>query len=97
MFEVYVNVFHSFFPRCCSCNCQNEQKLKKQKNLLLTNNAKLITAQKLNNNNNNDIKLDAACQTLSTGDIVITKIFFKEDQEKGPERVIISSPKKVAQ
>ncbi|XP_058167890.1 uncharacterized protein LOC131282437 [Anopheles ziemanni] len=25
---------------------------------------------------------EAACQTLSTGDIVITKIFFKEDQDK---------------
>ncbi|XP_058054811.1 uncharacterized protein LOC131206312 [Anopheles bellator] len=25
---------------------------------------------------------DAGCQTLSTGDIVITKIFFKEDQDK---------------
>uniref|UniRef100_A0A182MNZ2 Uncharacterized protein n=1 Tax=Anopheles culicifacies TaxID=139723 RepID=A0A182MNZ2_9DIPT len=25
---------------------------------------------------------EAACQTLSTGDIVITKIFFREDQDK---------------
>ena len=36
-------------------------------------------------------KKDAACQTLSTGDIVITKIFFKEDQDK-QEKVLISSP-----
>lgn len=37
---------------------------------------------------------DAACQTLSTGDIVITKIFFKEDQDKLPEKTITASPKK---
>lgn len=39
---------------------------------------------------------DAGCQTLSTGDIVIMKVYFKEDQEKG-ERVIVSSPKRSAQ
>lgn len=65
---------------------------------MLINNAKLNPAQKFNNNNNyNESKIDAACQTLSTGDIVITKIFFKEDQVKGPEKVIVSSPKKIAQ
>lgn len=46
---------------------------------------------------NNLVGIDEGCQTLSTGDIVITKIYFKEDQEKGPEKVIISSPKKIAQ
>lgn len=34
---------------------------------------------------------EAACQTLSTGDIVITKIFFKEDPDKKPEKTISSS------
>lgn len=42
-------------------------------------------------------KSDAGSQTLSTGDIVIMKVYFKEDQEKGPERVIVSSPKRSAQ
>jgi hypothetical protein len=37
---------------------------------------------------------EAACQTLSTGDIVITKIYFKEDQDKQPEKVITSSPRR---
>jgi hypothetical protein len=39
---------------------------------------------------------EAACQTLSTGDIVITKIYFKEDQDKQPEKVITSSPRRNA-
>jgi exonuclease 3'-5' domain-containing protein 1 len=34
---------------------------------------------------------EAACQTLSTGDIVITKIFFKEDQDKKQEKIISST------
>jgi hypothetical protein len=38
---------------------------------------------------------EAACQTLSTGDIVITKIYFKEDQDKLPEKVIVSSPRRL--
>lgn len=38
-------------------------------------------------------KLDASCQTLSTGDIVITKIFFNEDQV--PEKEIRSSPNRL--
>uniref|UniRef100_A0A1B0C935 Putative exonuclease n=1 Tax=Lutzomyia longipalpis TaxID=7200 RepID=A0A1B0C935_LUTLO len=42
------------------------------------------------------MKQDEACQTLSTGDIVITKIFFKEDQEKAQEKILTSTPKKVA-
>ncbi|CAD7077261.1 unnamed protein product [Hermetia illucens] len=36
----------------------------------------------------------AASQTLSTGDIVITKIFFQEDQEKAQEKVLLSSPRR---
>lgn len=39
------------------------------------------------------VDVDAASQTLSTGDIVITRIFFTED-EKEKERTITSSPKK---
>lgn len=40
-------------------------------------------------------KRDEACQTLSTGDIVITKIFFTEDQDKAQEKTLTSSPKKI--
>lgn len=40
------------------------------------------------------MKQDQACQTLSTGDIVITKIYFIEDQEKGKEKIMTPSPKK---
>lgn len=37
---------------------------------------------------------EAACQTLSTGDIVITKIFFKEEQNKKaqPDKPNAASP-----
>lgn len=41
--------------------------------------------------------IDEECQTLSTGDIVITKIYFSKDQDEAPEKVIMSSPKKIAQ
>lgn len=34
---------------------------------------------------------EAGCQTLSTGDIVITKIFFKEELDKKPEKTLSSS------
>lgn len=34
---------------------------------------------------------EASCQTLSTGDIVITKIFFKEEGDKKPEKTLSSS------
>lgn len=37
---------------------------------------------------------EAGCQTLSTGDIVITKIFFKEEQDKKPEKTLTSSGKR---
>ncbi|XP_063234532.1 egalitarian protein homolog [Bacillus rossius redtenbacheri] len=37
---------------------------------------------------------DAACQTLSTGDVVITRIFFKEE-ERELEKTITASPRKV--
>ncbi|KAJ8892209.1 hypothetical protein PR048_004789 [Dryococelus australis] len=38
--------------------------------------------------------VDVGCQTLSTGEIVITRIFFKEE-EKEMEKTIMASPKKV--
>lgn len=41
-------------------------------------------------------KADASSQTLSTGDIVITKIFFQEEQEKAKEKVLTSSPRRSA-
>lgn len=38
--------------------------------------------------------VDAASQTLSTGDIVITKIIFEDEHEKAKEKVLTSSPKR---
>ncbi|XP_075169853.1 egl_like_exo domain-containing protein [Haematobia irritans] len=38
--------------------------------------------------------IDAASQTLSTGDIVITKIIFEDEHEKAKEKVLTSSPKR---
>lgn len=40
--------------------------------------------------------IDAASQTLSTGDIVITKIIFEDEHEKAKEKVMTSSPKRNA-
>lgn len=37
---------------------------------------------------------DEASQTLSTGDIVITKIYFKENQDKVEEKTLVPSYKK---
>jgi hypothetical protein len=37
---------------------------------------------------------ESSTQTLSTGDIVITNIFVNEE-EKGKERILTSSPKKI--
>ncbi|XP_055319841.1 uncharacterized protein LOC129577220 [Sitodiplosis mosellana] len=76
--------------RCCLCNCQN--------NKVQMNNQRNINLNATNNHVlGSNVKLDAGCQTLSTGDIVIMKVYFKEDQEKGTERVIVSSPKRCAQ
>lgn len=76
--------------RCCSCNCHGvEQSFVKPK--FKSVNSRLTVAERING------RIDEACQTLSTGDIVITKIFFKEDQDKTPEKVILSSTNKVAQ
>lgn len=53
---------------------------------------KLIT-----NSTNTTNKKDESCQTLSTGNIVITNIFFTEEAEKNQEKVLTSSPKKEMQ
>lgn len=52
---------------------------------------------KLINNSTNTNKKDESCQTLSTGNIVITNIFFNEEAEKNQEKVLTSSPKKEMQ
>lgn len=82
--------------RCCSCNCQRDKnKANNQKNSIYNVN---------NNNSNADVwsssgkrkVADEGCQTLSTGDIVITKMYFQEDLDKMSEKVITASPKKTA-
>ncbi|XP_055921597.1 uncharacterized protein LOC129952797 [Eupeodes corollae] len=65
-----------------NCNCNNE--------LSLTPTTRGNTDQKPIE------KADASSQTLSTGDIVITKIFFQEEQEKAKEKVLTSSPRRSA-
>lgn len=82
-----------FYFRCCNCNCQRDKnKANNQKNNIYNVN---------NNNSNTDLwlsnKKTMECQTLSTGDIVITKMYFQEEQDKLNEKVITASPKKIAQ
>lgn len=54
------------------------------------------------NNNNNitpsptpsiDGRKEIACQTLSTGDIVMMKVFFEEDKQN-VDSILMSSPKR---
>lgn len=40
----------------------------------------------------NESRKEIACQTLSTGDIVMMKVFFEEDKQT--ESTLMSSPKK---
>ncbi|XP_054740196.1 uncharacterized protein LOC129245821 [Anastrepha obliqua] len=64
----------------CNCNCERS----------ITPTMRLVTNEK------KALKLvDAASQTLSTGDIVITKIFFQDEQGKQKEKVLTSSPKRI--
>ncbi|XP_026472545.1 egalitarian protein homolog isoform X2 [Ctenocephalides felis] len=71
-------------PRKCECNCHISTK--SENNVFV------------NNTMDECSKVDASCQTLSTGDIVITKIFFNEDQvpdkeiRLSPNRIINNSP-----
>ena len=65
------------------CNCHESSNK-------VANNSSLPAAAEANKKR----KIDEACQTLSTGDIVITKIFFKEELEKSNQKVLTSSPKK---
>ncbi|XP_055690856.1 uncharacterized protein LOC129794210 isoform X2 [Lutzomyia longipalpis] len=74
---------HKSSGKCCQCLCHDRGSNRGSVNNS-GNRQKLV------------MKQDEACQTLSTGDIVITKIFFKEDQEKAQEKILTSTPKKVA-
>lgn len=40
----------------------------------------------------NEHRKEIACQTLSTGDIVMMKVFFEEDKQA--ESTLMSSPKR---
>lgn len=50
--------------------------------------------KKIKYTNTKTAMVDGSCQTLSTGDIVITKVFFKEEKDRSNQKVLISSPKK---
>lgn len=102
------NLLHNLHFRCscCTCNCHGDKSISINqgtnnffRNNINNNNSTVsnIWSNQPQRSNNWTSGIDEGCQTLSTGDIVITKIYFKEDQEKGPEKVIVSSPKKIAQ
>lgn len=70
----------NFSAKNCSCNCERS----------------VTPTLRISNNEKKAVKLvDAASQTLSTGDIVITKIFFQDEQGKPKEKVLTSSPKRI--
>ncbi|XP_017472530.1 PREDICTED: uncharacterized protein LOC108363624 [Rhagoletis zephyria] len=64
----------------CNCNCERSS----TPTIRLVNNEKKAVKS-----------IDSASQTLSTGDIVITKIFFQDEQGKPKEKVLTSSPKRI--
>lgn len=73
----------------CQCNCHNGSSV----GIVVTEkvpapNQKVLMRNKLNANK------DEASQTLSTGDIVITKIYFKENQDKVEEKTLVPTQKK---
>ncbi|CAG2067267.1 unnamed protein product, partial [Timema podura] len=64
---------------CCLCDCHHE--------------AMASTAPPSSLSRRGGIGSEVACQTLSTGDIVITRIFFTEE-EKDLEKTLLASPKR---
>lgn len=70
----------------CHCNCHSSHSAGADKGNSSSN--KVLMRNKLNANK------DEASQTLSTGDIVITKIYFKENQDKVEEKTLVPSYKK---
>ncbi|XP_073810985.1 egl_like_exo domain-containing protein [Musca autumnalis] len=69
-----------------NCNCVGERSTTPT-----SNNSQMIR----NTVDKGQVKMiDAASQTLSTGDIVITKIIFEDEHEKAKEKVLTSSPKR---
>lgn len=72
--------------KSCHCNCHSSHSVGADKANL--SNQKVLVRNKLNTNK------DEASQTLSTGDIVITKIYFKENQDKVEEKTLVPSAKK---
>ncbi|KAG4068952.1 hypothetical protein HA402_005100 [Bradysia odoriphaga] len=65
--------------KSCTCNCHSSGNVGKP----------IVRSQP-----GNVSYVDGSVQTLSTGDIVITKIHYKEEQDKVKEKVLTSSPKK---
>ncbi|KAM7345279.1 egl_like_exo domain-containing protein isoform 1-T2 [Cochliomyia hominivorax] len=67
-----------------NCNCHGEVR-----STTPTTNTRAVNSDK------GQVKMiDAASQTLSTGDIVITKIIFEDEHDKAKEKVLTSSPKR---
>ncbi|XP_030382613.1 uncharacterized protein LOC115630170 [Scaptodrosophila lebanonensis] len=65
-----------------NCNCQGERSVTP---ILRSNDKRVVKL------------VDAESQTLSTGDIVITKVFFQDEHNKAKETAVLAnSPKRVA-
>lgn len=79
--------FLNFSSKRCHCNCHGSDK--GSSGGVGGPNQKVLLRNKLNVANKEE-----ASQTLSTGDIVITKIYFKENQDKGEEKTLVPSQKK---
>lgn len=88
---IFTSIYYTF--RCCACNCQGTKAPSSNPRI---NNAG-VTADTQSHATNMGNTNDVGCQTLSTGDIVIMKVYFKEDPDKGTDRVVLSSPKRIAQ
>lgn len=70
---------------CCACDCHTSGKY-----LLLQQQQQLHRDSSLTSK----YLADVSCQTLSTGDIVITKVFFPEGDTSINEHCLTPSPKK---
>lgn len=79
--------------RCCGCKCHEKSRSSGQSSSDCGIMLSAETASSKTTVNCSGSAHDAACQTLSTGDIVITTIYFTQE-EKDREKTLTASPKK---
>lgn len=78
-------------PPCCACQCHVNLSLCNQQGVSGSKEQGVCGTRSTVASPGGPV--DVACQTLSTGDIVITRIFFTEE-EKEREKTLTSSPKR---